>query len=298
MLIPPALQKGDAVRVIAPSGPVNRCLALRGIAALSQYFKVSWDWGLFEHEGFLAGSDSRRLRELNEALTEPCTRAIIAVRGGYGAARLTPLASWSAFVKQPKWLIGFSDITALHLELHRWGVASLHAPNLSSLGRYDQAGRKAWLRSVMNPTATTTFENLQVLSPGEAEGVLLAANLTVLGADMASGRGPLRQGTILALEDVGEAPYRLDRTLTSLVAAGHLNQVKGVILGEFLDCQSRHHITVAQVVTERLAALRIPILARLPFGHGKHNASLTCGLRVRLSSRRKSMTFRAYKSAP
>ncbi|MDQ2644139.1 MAG: LD-carboxypeptidase, partial [Myxococcota bacterium] len=125
------------MRVIAASSPFDRALFYRGVGFLAERYRVEIAPGTLERSGFLAGSDEVRLGALNDALLDPGVRAVIAARGGYGALRIAHRARWDALTRDPKWLVGFSDVTSLHLEAQRAGVCSLHADNAGGLGRGD-----------------------------------------------------------------------------------------------------------------------------------------------------------------
>jgi muramoyltetrapeptide carboxypeptidase len=194
VLRPPPLRPGSLVRVVAPSSPFDRTLVRCGIAWLGTRYRVRFDPGLFGRDGFLAGSDDRRLAELNHALADSETHAIVAARGGYGLGRITPNLRLDALVERPKWIVGFSDLTALHLEAWRAGVMSLHAHNVAGLGRGDAAARLAWSSALEGPPASQVFEGLTVYHPGEGAGMLVGGNLTVLFAAQAQAGCGFRQG--------------------------------------------------------------------------------------------------------
>jgi len=206
--------------VIAPSSPFDRTLALRGIAWLGQRYRVDFDWSMFERTGFLAGTDARRLAELNRALRDGETRAIVAARGGYGLTRIAHLAAWGELLRNPKWLVGFSDVTALHVEAQRLRVASLHADNVAGLGRGDARARARFLSALEKPLAVRRFDGLASWRGGAATGTLAGGNLTLLATAAVAGRLALPDGAVLALEDVTEASYRVDRMLSALLAGG------------------------------------------------------------------------------
>lgn len=282
VVLPPPVPPRGRIRVVAPSGPFDRTLALKGLAWLSSRYRVEYDRGIFRREGFLAGTDHRRLDELDAALRSD-VHAVVAVRGGYGLGRIAHHASWRLLAERPKWLVGFSDATVLHVEAARVGVASMHGPMVASLGRGDARGREAFAGCLEGPTAPRVFDGLRVLHPGAVAGPLFGGNLTVLAACHAAGRLRVPEGAVLLLEDVSEAPYRIDRTLTSLLIAGALDRVAGVVLGDFTDCDAgRHGVPVEDVLAERLAALRVPVSAGLPVGHGPRNEPVVLGARARL----------------
>lgn len=290
VLYPPPVRPGDTLRVVAPSGPFDRALFFRAIAWLSQRYRVVWSRGSLERKGFLAGDDPRRLSELNEALRDPDARAIVAVRGGYGASRICHEADFASLALHPKWCVGFSDFTALHLEAVRAGVSTLHAANLISLGRGDACSRDDWIRAVEEPLARRCFDGLDVIVDGQAHGALVGGNLTLLFTCAASGRLSLPENCLLFLEEVNEAPYQIDRMLTGLLVGGHLRRVAGICVGDLGHSSSQVTSTQSrEVVRERLAVLDVPILAGIPVGHILRNQPLPLGVPALLSGTGKQL---------
>ena len=284
-VIPAPLQPGARVRVIAPSGPFDRTLVLRGMAWLGKRYRVEFDWSIFERNGFLAGSDARRLNELDRALADPELGAIIAGRGGYGLTRIAHLADYAPLRRHPKWIVGFSDITALHVEAGALGIASMHGPNAAALGRSDDWTRQRFIRALEAPRARTSFEGLATLRPGLARGPLAGGNLSLLFTCQATGRLHLPPGAILLLEDVTESAYRVDRMLSALLASGALDAIAGVVVGDFSDCPDSQRISVREVLAERLAELSVPVLSGLRFGHERYNEFVPLGVLAELDSR-------------
>ena len=285
MLYPPPVSPGDRLRIVAPSGPFDKTLFYRGLAWLAERYRVVWSRRLFERRGYLAGDDRQRLDELNQALRDPEARALVAVRGGYGATRICPDADFAALRAHPKWCVGFSDFTALHVEATRLGVASLHAANVTGLGRGDAEARADWAQALERPLVRRVFAELEPLCAGSSAGVLAGGNLTLLFTAAASGRLALPDRCVLFFEEVNEAPYRIDRMLTALRASGKLASVVGVCVGELTD-DGRHAARRAalEAVHDCLAPLGVPILAGLPMGHGRLNRSLPLGVGCELSA--------------
>jgi muramoyltetrapeptide carboxypeptidase len=277
LVIPPPLRPGSVVRVIAPASPFDRTLALRGIAFLGERYRVQFDWGIFERDGFLAGSDARRRDELMAALAAPEVSAVIAARGGYGITRIASDVDFGALQRHPKWLVGFSDCTALHVEAQAVGVASLHAHHAAGLGRGDALGRARWLDALERPLALRELVGTR-LTGGSARGPLVGGNLTVLFTCAVTGRLRLPEGAILAIEDVTESSYRIDRMLSALRLGGHLRGLAGVAVGAFTDCPAGPHgVSVEQVLARELGALEVPVVTDLPFGHELPNEPLLLG---------------------
>lgn len=283
LAFPPALRPGDTVAVVAPSGPFEHAPAWRALGWLSERYRVRFSRGLFASDGYLAGPDPRRRDELAAALIDPEVRAVIAARGGYGASRVAHGLDWSAFANSPRWILGFSDITVLHAEATRVGVASIHGPNLTTYGRSDAKSRAAILHALEHPADARTFRGLSVVHKGAATGPLVGGNLTLLHACAAAGRLAIPEGAVLLLEDVSERPYRIDRMLASLSAGGYLARVSAVVLGDFTQCEpGPEGTTFESVLRFHLGALGIPVVAGVPVGHGPLNEPVVLGAEARV----------------
>lgn len=281
--LPPPLQPGDLIMAIAPSGAVKTTDALeQGLAIWrNRGYRVELGRNYQACCGYLAGSDRQRREDLIEAWHNSDCKAIVAIRGGYGGARL--LEDWHWQTKNPKWLIGFSDVTSLLWSLAKSGVSGLHAPVLTTLG-----AEPPWARSRMfNYLETGQLDALQGKKGcgGKASGILLPGNLTVITHLLNTPLQPNLQGVILALEDVTEYPYRIDRMLTQWRMLGAFKQIKGIALGRFSRCHpypGTSSWSITEVLRDRLEDLEIPLIYDLPFGHDGANAALPVGQPVHL----------------
>lgn len=282
VIVPPALEPGSQVRVIAPSGPFDRTLFWTAVGWLSCHQRVTYDRSIFSRKGFLAGSDARRHVELQAAIDDPQVAAVVAARGGWGANRITDSIDFSSLTRHPKWLVGFSDVTALHASAWRYGVASLHASNLVSLGRGDAESRLRWLHALRAPQHSIKMSGQPIVG-GRCEGTLVGGNLTIIVNCLSKGRLTLPPRCILALEDVTESSYRIDRLLDTLLNSSLCGCVAGVALGQFVDCESgKFRVPVSQVLIEQFRKLGVPTLSELEFGHGRINLPLPLGQRAML----------------
>ena len=290
---PPLLVPGDTVTAIASSGALKETAALEAGLNIwrSHGYKVNLGLNYSKRFGYLAGDDNARREALKEAWYDPDCQAILCIRGGYGAARL--LENWQWDLESiPKWIIGFSDATALLWSLATIGIASLHAPVLTTLEREPQ-----WSQQRMfNYLQTGKLEPLQGKSwqGGTVSGILLPANLTVATHLLKTSLQPAFDGVILALEDVTEYPYRIDRMLTQWRLMGVFAGVRGIALGRFSRCEpypGSDSWSVEEVLRDRLLALGIPIVADLPFGHDGANAVLPVGQKVTLDGDRGLLMF-------
>lgn len=277
LLHPASLGPGDLVAVVAPSGPIPDDVLDAGLAFLRARYRVWEDPGCRARTGFLAGPDETRRSGLARAVALAEARAVLCARGGVGAMRV--LDGLAGLAASPRWLVGFSDVTALHLEAHRLGVASVHGPTVSQLGRpgpgleATRAGLVAALEG-----APVTFPGLGVLSPGGAEGPAFGGNLTLLVAMAAAGRLSVPEGAVLFLEDVGEAPFRVERALVALRLGGHVARASAVVLGGFTDCRTGPDGTTVEDVLARFAeGAGRPVVSGAAFGHGATNVAFRLG---------------------
>jgi len=287
---PQPLQSGDRLWAIAPSGALQERQAFEQGVALwrSRGYRVELAPGYDQEWGYLAGSDRYRRQQLQQALADPDCRGILCVRGGYGGARLLEGWRWPRPAADcPLWLIGFSDITSLLWSGIAHGIAGLHGPLLTTLSQEPD-----WsLQRLFDGVAGQSFAPLtgQGWGGGSAQGILLPGNLTVATHLLGTAHLPHLTGAILALEDVSEAPYRLDRMLTHWRMTGALQQVAGVAIGRFSRCEpppTRPSLTVEEVLRDRLGDLGIPVVLGLPFGHDGVNAALPVGRPARLDGDR------------
>ncbi|NDF62265.1 MAG: LD-carboxypeptidase [Synechococcaceae bacterium WBB_3_034] len=287
---PRPLQAGDAVQLAAASS----ALAPEALARLEAGSALLTSWGLavqphpdpLRQWGYLAGRDGERRGDL-----QPQTALVACLRGGWGAARLLELEGAMAAGDAPHWLLGFSDVTSLLWARQAAGIAGgIHGPMVTTL-----AAEPAWsqgrLRDLLfgRPLPPLGGDGW---SPGVAEGPLLVGNLTVATHLLGTPHWPDLRGAVLVLEDIGEAPYRIDRMLTHWRLSGALQQLAGLAFGRFSDGEAEADaasdpadaVTVEQVLRERSGDLGIPVLGNLAVGHGPGNAALPLGRRVRLDA--------------
>jgi muramoyltetrapeptide carboxypeptidase len=288
MILPPPLQPGDLLKVIAPSGALREFQALEKSLEIwrSHGYKVDVIPNLTDRWGYLADTDEIRRQHLASAWEDPQCRGILCTRGGFGSTRILENWSWNPLNSAPpKWLIGFSDVTALLWSLYTAGVCSVHAPVLTTL-----AGETDWsIQRLFDLVAGRCVSPLQGCGwgGGIATGLLLPGNLTVATHLLGTSIIPKLDNVILAWEDVTEVPYRIDRMLTQWRLSGLLAQVRGIALGSFTECEAPPNIpsfTVEEVLRDRLGDLGIPIVSNLPFGHGSPNAALPVGVLATLDA--------------
>ena len=289
---PRALRPQDRVAVIAPASGFERGAFEAGLALLKARYRVDHGGGLFERQRYLAGSDARRLAELHAALADPDIRAVFCVRGGYGATRLLPQLAGRTPDGPPKPLIGFSDITALHLWLQAQGRISIHGPVLTQLPRLPAPTCARLFDLLESDRPAPPLSGTATFVAGVAEGPLLGGNLSVFTRLLGTPYMPPLDGAILLLEDQGERPYRLDRMWTHLELAGVFARVRGIALGTFTACEEPGaNWTSSEVLHELAANTGLPCAAGFPIGHGDLNEPVPLGVRVRLDAAAASLTF-------
>lgn len=301
---PPRLRLGDTVGLIAPASsnddPQHFAAVqdtIRGMGLVPRLGRHAMD-----RFGYFAGTDRDRAADIHDMFADDAVRALFAIHGGWGSARLLPLLDWDVIRAHPKLLIGSSDVTALHLAFAaRAGFATIHAPNASS--RWEAATWSSFWRLAFTGEVPL-LEGGGMLSPvpdagpgrwpvttiraGKAQGRLLGGNLTVLAALVGTPWLPDFHGAILFLEDVGEAEYRIDRLMSQLLLSGMLGKVGGVIFGQCARCSTGlpdyAGFTVPQILDQYLAPLGVPAFFGANIGHVRNQLSLPVGARVEMDA--------------
>jgi muramoyltetrapeptide carboxypeptidase len=286
---PRRLEQGDRVAVVAPAGPLDGERLELGIKYLR-------DWGIEvevmpsalardERLPYLAGDDKVRAAEFRAAWLDPSFKAVFAGRGGYGVQRLLQHLDVDELAPIEKILVGFSDITALHEAFNSRGLVTIHSPMAASVGQLRVQESHDRLRDLLFAPETITDllapVGAQTVVPGTAEGRLLGGNVALLASSIGTPTYAPPAG-IVVLEDVGEEGYRVDRLLTQLIRAGWLDQVTGLVIGDFSMDPERD--LVADVVRERLEPLGLPMVEGAAIGHEDLNLAIPLGLPVRLDA--------------
>ena len=306
-VLPMPLAKGDTVALVSPSAATDERLDLQLSREVMEAlgFRVKTGAHFDARRGHLAGSDAARAADLNAAFADDEVRAVIAVRGGSGAARVLPLLDYDTIRANPKVLLGYSDITALHNAiLARTGLATFHGPNgTGSWNRFnaDQFERLFFQRELMeyrNPVEAgdelvPRRNRTRTITGGKARGELVGGNLTVLTALAGSPYLPDFTDRILFLEDVSEAPYRVDRMLSTLKLMGALDRIAGLIFGQCTDCDPGDgygSLTLDEIFDDHLKPLGIPAYRGALIGHIREQFILPVGGRVEMDA--EAGTFR------
>ncbi|MGE0144497.1 MAG: LD-carboxypeptidase [Planctomycetota bacterium] len=294
---PKALRRGDKIAVLTPSSPLpeNHAPFLeRGMQRLRDLGYVPELTGnATARLGYLAGSDEQRIDDLMSAMRDPDVRGIFCVRGGYGVTRILDRLDFAALARDPKPILGYSDITGLLAAAWQGaGVVGFHGPNVATpdatapgeeLAAQQHASMTVTDRAVALPLPEG--DQPHVIREGSAEGRLVGGNLTLVCSLLGTRHAIETRDCLVFLEDIGEAPYRVDRMLTQLRSTGHLERCAGVILGDFhLDDQPQCSLDpeMQRVFVDRLGDLKCPVAYGFPFGHRPRSWTLPFGVRARL----------------
>jgi muramoyltetrapeptide carboxypeptidase len=308
LLKPPRLRPGEVVGLVNPAGATfvreDLELAKETVVALGLTPRVGAH--ALERYGYLAGNDRERADDLNQMLSDTSVRAILAIRGGWGCARVLPLLQYANVLSDPKIVIGYSDITAILLALHaRTGLVTFHGPvGISSWN----STTVDWFRRILfdgeavvmqNPQApgdalVRTKDRTRTIRGGTARGKLLGGNLSVLAGLVGTSYLPSWEGAILFLEDDGEHIYRVDRMLTQLRLAGVLERLAGFVFGKCTGCgpgEGYGSLTLEEVLDDHVGGLGIPAWSGAMIGHIEDKFTVPVGLPAEIDADRGSITL-------
>jgi len=285
-LLPPPLLPGDRIAIVSPASIIRPQYVHGAVAALDAMGYRPWvaPHALGRH-GSYSGTVDARLADMTAALTDPSIRAILCSRGGYGAVHLLEGLDRLPLRDDPKWLIGFSDVSALHALINSHGIASIHASMTSALCRsagHDKA--TSLLFGLMKGESVTyTLPPSPLNHPGSATATLAGGNLAVISGLAGTPYTPLRRGTVLMIEDTGEPPHSIERKIMQLRLSGVLAQLSGMIVGRFTRLSVSADIPSVEAMISRLtASYDYPVAFRAPVGHIFGNMPVLLGAPVRL----------------
>ncbi|MCX2453884.1 LD-carboxypeptidase [Pedobacter sp. PLR] len=303
---PPYLKAGDTIGITSPAGFITTAEILPAIAMIESWgFKIKIGKAIDKRDFAMGGTDQERAADLQEMMDDPQIKAIMCARGGYGMVRIIDLLNFNTFVKLPKWIIGFSDITVLHCHLNRqFGIASIHSKMCNSFPTDPAFADAVQLETIMSIKKTLKGEHLQyqgpiigINKPGKTEGILVGGNLSIIET-MAGTKSDLNtDGKILFVEDTGEYLYRLDRMFWNLKRTGKLDRLAGLIIGGFKakpdDPGEEFGKTIYDIVQEKVGHYGYPVAYDFPVGHQKNNFALKCGVKHSLEVNANGSRLRA-----
>ncbi|MDO4179374.1 MAG: LD-carboxypeptidase [Phascolarctobacterium sp.] len=286
-----ALKKDYVIAVTAPASSMqgNFKKVIQRIEA--EGYQVRFEPTTTKNYGNYSGTSEERAEELNRLFGDDTVDAILCLRGGYGSAQVLDKLDYKVITNNPKMLIGFSDITALHNAIYKKAnIVGISAPMISTLKKNSEYSWKQLLDGVKSTEAIGKLalpegSKLQTLVPGEAKGHLIGGNLTTFVSLIGTPYMPETKGAILILEDVGEASYSIDRMMNHLYQAGILKEVNGIVFGEFVNCPTnKGDFTTDEVIAKYAKLAGKPCVKGLPLGHGVNNTFLPIGVQVNLNA--------------
>ena len=301
MVKPPALEEGATIGIVAPASSLDEANVQRAIRNIQRRgYRVKLSLGYRQRQGYLAADDTVRAGELNSFFADPEVDAILCLRGGYGSPRILDQVDYDLARRNPKILIGYSDITALLLALHRRsGLVTFHGPmaNNFAAGKGLTPYTEKWYWPAFR-AGSTGFKKwggkgprgsgaMATMVTGRADGILVGGNLSVLVSTLGTPYEIDARDGILFLEDVNEKAFRIDRMLNQLRLGGKLAQLRGVILGSFTDCGSDlrgDSRSLEDLFVEYFASLGVPVVTGFPTGHVPDQAVMPIVVRVRLDA--------------
>ncbi len=304
---PQRLQKGDTIGLVVPASPVSEEKIEKAIANLEgQGFKVKYTDAIRLRYGHVAGSDEARVKDLHTMFADKTVKAVWCIRGGYGCTRILPKIDYNLIKKNPKIIIGYSDVTALlHAIQQKTGLICFHGPvGATPFTEYNVEHLTKTLispslpykieQSKINLEKTTVGYTPEVIKSGKAQGQLTGGNLCLLSSMVGTPYQVNFKDKLVFLEDVGEKPYRIDRMLTQLLQSSNLHQAKGIILGIFEDCQPKdeqYSLSLIQTFNDRFANLNMPILYGFSFGHIQNMCTFPLGINAAFDADEMTVSF-------
>lgn len=299
---PPNLKKGDTIMILAPAGKIKDRTAIDAGIELANHWGLVVFFGnhLLSENNTFAGTDQERLSDLQKALDDPSIKAIWAARGGYGTVRIIDDLDFREFSENPKWIIGYSDITVLHNKLHDLGYQSIHGQmpvTLELENPIQKESIESLYRALFGKKMQYKIPSSKFNRPGKSTGQLVGGNLSIVYSMLASDTNLNMEGKILFIEDVGEALYHIDRMMISLKRAGYFEGCKGIVVGDFKLKPNESNPfgkPLEEIVLEAAEGTDFPIIFDFPAGHLDDNRSLLLGsyIDINASQNRAKIKFK------
>jgi len=290
MIIPPYLQQGDTIGLVCPAGYMPQEKYQTCIDVLHQWgYNVKPGATLGSQFHYFSATDEERLADLQQMLDDDSVKAILCARGGYGLSRIIDELNFKKFVKHPKWIIGFSDITVLHAHIfQQYKIATLHAPMAGAFndGEYDNEFVLSLLTALSGRSTRYFATSHSFNKTGECKGRLVGGNLALVAHLVGSASSYNTKNKILFLEDVGEYLYNIDRMMIQLKRSGMLDTLSGLIFGGFTDLKDTttpFGSTIHQILQHHVKDYNYPVCYDFPVSHEKENYALKIGVKHRLT---------------
>jgi len=290
LMKPPTLQKGDTIMILAPAGVTKDTVAVEQAIVLLKKWGLNAKLGknLYNRHFKFAGTDAERLADFQSALDDDTIKAIWCARGGYGAIRILDDLDFTKFKKNPKWIIGFSDITAFHNEIHNMGIETMHGIMPLTYKPDDKEQRyaiKSLKKAFFGKRVKYRVAESDYNREGNAEAVVVGGNLSLVYSMLGSTSQIDVSGKILYLEEVGEALYHIDRMMISLKRAGYFKNCKGLIIGGMSGIKtepSEFGMTYEEIILDAVKAYDFPVAFDFPAGHITDNRTVILGRKIDL----------------
>ena len=287
MKTPPYLVAGDTVYLSSPAKAVDEASLLKTKGILEAWgLKVLFAPHVLGRHHYFSGTDEERCADFQWGLDSPEIKAILCTRGGYGCVRIVNQLNWDRFIANPKWIIGFSDVTVFHQKVNRLGYQSIHGIMPLGFSEGTEASRQTMKQALFGDSYVLEAPSGPNNVLGEATGTLIGGNMTILYSLLATDLSYSFSDKILFLEDIGEHLYKIDRMLYAFEMTGVFNELKGLVLGGFTELEDTDvpfGQEVSALILARVERLGIPVAFDFPIGHIADNQALTLGKRVHLS---------------
>ena len=287
MIQPPALNPGDLIYITAPAKLMDGQAVTYAKKHLEENgFKVLISKHCLGKHHYFSGTDEERLWDLQFGIDHPDVRAILCARGGYGSIRLVDRINWANMLREPKWLIGFSDITVFHHRLNKLGVQSIHGSMPINFEKNTEAALTTLVNTLKGSWPQFLLPSNQSNKPGMAIGNLIGGNLSIVYSMLGTDDQYDFEDSILFLEDLGEHYYQVERMFFALKKSGAFQKIKGLIIGgisELEDTDPPLGRTIEEIVLDQLMFTRIPVLFNFPGGHIEDNRAMVFGKKIQLT---------------
>ena len=287
MIQPSFLQPGDTIYITAPAKAIEESVVLEAKKTLET-------WGLnvrvaphcLGRAAYFSGTDAERLADFQHGLDDPSIKAILCARGGYGCVRIVEELDWTAFQQNPKWIVGFSDVTVFHQKINQLGVESIHGIMPLGFTEGSMEAKETLHKALFGESIILEASPVKENCMGTAKGSLIGGNMTIIYSLIGTELSYTFKNKILFIEDIGEHIYKVDRMLHAFKLAGIFNQISGLILGGFTEMEDTDvpfGKTIEELISEQVVNLGIPVAFNVPIGHIPDNQAVVVGRTVTLT---------------
>lgn len=294
----PLLQAGDLIAIVAPAKSIDKELVLNAAKFFeANGFEVQISAHCTGESHYFSGTDEERTSDFQKVIDNPKVKAIICARGGYGSIRILDRLNWAAFLRDPKWIVGFSDITVFHQHVQCMNLPSIHATMPLNFGENTAESLDSLLAAMKGEELTVEIPSSDSNKLGKAEGILLGGNLSIIHGLIGTDAQPDYTDSILFIEDLAEQLYHIDRMFYSFAKAGILDKIKGLVVGGMTDMKDTlvpFGQTLEEIILAHFKYRKIPIVFNFPAGHIADNRALIFGHKVALNVTSSVVYFRSF----